>query len=535
MIRVLIVDDEYYAVQGLRSGVRWEAIGVDGVFQAYHAAMAQEVLLREEIDILICDIEMPEASGLELMEWVAEQGMQLETVVLTCHSEFAYAQKALQLGGSDYLLKPVVYADLEQVLRKTIGKVEERRRASETSERYRKYAELWNSRKPALLERFWEDLLERRIPPTREAVAAALAGHDVPLESLERVGLVLISLEQWEKPLSEREEEIMEFALRKAAEETLLDLAPGHVIRDRRGHTLAILQLGGTNAGEADIRERCARYLEACNRYFYCKLSCYVAEPVPVTELMGSYLGLLDAEYRNVNRTNEVIGLSEERGREGASAAAAADAMLELADLVEQGKREDAIAALDERLSRLRPEELSVETLTGLYHAILQVVYYALHRKGFSAALLYEEADWPDAAAVTKSVGRLRQWARRTMEAVDRLIASHETGSPVVLKVKQTIAERLNEDLTREQLAAEVFLNPAYLSRLFRKETGMVLTDYILQEKMRKASDLLAKTDRSVSEIADSLGYGNFSYFARLFRKVHGASPQDYRKALKRV
>lgn len=567
MIRVLIVDDEIYAVKGLLSGVRWQAVGVDAVFEAYHAAMARDVLSREPVDIMICDIEMPEASGLELMEWVAERGLPIETVVLTCHSEFQYAQKAMQLGGCDYLLKPVVYSDLEDVLRKTIRKVEEKRRLSEEGELYRKYAELWHSRKPLLVELFWEDVLERKVAPNRDAISAAIAASELTAEGLERVRLVLVSLEQWEKPLSERDEELMEFALRKAAEELLLESRPGTVVRDRRGNTVVILELGG-GRGEADgtngekddlageeakkgkekveekveeeIRQACARYIEACNRYFYCKLSCYVGDAVPVEGAAASYLSLLNLEYRNVGRSNEVIGMDaafEFAGdsSSGSPAPAASDSMLELADLIESGDKDGAVALVEERLAGQDPAGLSVETLTGYYHGLLQAIYYVLHRKGFPAAMLYEGRDWPDARTVAKSVVRYRQWASQAIVAADALLRAHRSASPVVQKVKAIVAERLGEELTREELAAAVYLNPAYLSRLFRKETGMVLTDYILQEKMRKASDLLAGTDRSISEIADSLGYGNFSYFARLFRKVYGATPHDYRKSLRRT
>ncbi|CDN45355.1 hypothetical protein BN871_HG_00010, partial [Paenibacillus sp. P22] len=98
-MKALIVDDEIYAVKGLMAGVSWQEAGIDEVYEAYHADMAKEMLRKHDIDIMICDIEMPEQSGLELMEWVKEEGMRLETVVLTCHSEFRYAQKALQLGG----------------------------------------------------------------------------------------------------------------------------------------------------------------------------------------------------------------------------------------------------------------------------------------------------------------------------------------------------------------------------------------------------------------------------------------------------
>ncbi|THF84126.1 helix-turn-helix domain-containing protein [Cohnella fermenti] len=533
MIRVLIVDDEIYAVKGLVSGVRWEEAGVGAVFEAYHAAMAKEILLREEIDVMICDIEMPEASGLELMEWAAEQCLPVETIVLTCHSEFSYAQKALQLGGTDYLLKPVVYADLEQVLAKTVRKAQEKRKVSELGDLYQKYAELWNSRKPLLIERFWEDLLERRIRPDREAIAAALAGCDIDVRDIERVRLVLISLEQWEKPLSEREEEIMEYAVRKAAEEILLASQTGHVIRDRRGHTIAIVPVpeGGADGSEEDLARLCRTYLDACRQYFYCRLSCYVGEPTAIEEAIGSYLALQNAEYRNVSRMNAIIELKEEP-LDVSFPSAAQPSMLELADLLEQGKREEALRALGEKL---RQEELTVETLTGMYHSLLQVVYYVLHRRGFSAALLYGGEGWPDARQAAKSVERFESWAERVLETADRLLESHSSASPVVQKVKAIVTERLSEELTREDLAAAVFLNPAYLSRLFRKETGMVLTEYILQEKMRRASELLATTESSISEIAGGLGYGNFSYFARQFRKVYGETPHDYRKLLKRA
>ncbi|MBB6671404.1 response regulator transcription factor [Cohnella nanjingensis] len=534
MIRALIVDDELYAVQGLRSGVRWEEIGVDEVYEAYHASMAEELLISREIDIMICDIEMPEGSALELMAWVNERKLAVETVVLTCHSEFAYAQRAIQLGGNDYLLKPVVYGDLEQVLLKAIRKVEDKRKATETDELYQKYAELWNSRKPILVERFWQDLFARQIRTDLDALAGAVAAYDMRLETLERVVLVLVSVEEWRKPLREREEEIMEFALRKAAEEIVLERLPGHVVRDHDGNTFVALCLGESRTEAEEIAALCRRYIEACNQYFYCSLSCYVGDPVPVSDASRVYLELLNAEYRNVSRTNEVLfPVADGAGTEARSQI---DARVPL-DLAERIGL-DGTAQVLERLNgwlESGNREPTVEMLNGCYHAVLQAVYYALHRKGHSAHLLYGDREWPDAQAVTRSVSRFKLWAAQVLEAADVLLHAEHTSSPVVAKVKAYIAAHMARELSREELAAHVYLNPAYLSRLFRKETGMVLTDYILQEKMRRASDLLAGTDRTVSEIADGLGYGNFSYFARLFRKVYGVSPHDYRKSFKRA
>ncbi|KAI7261342.1 hypothetical protein KC345_g9774 [Hortaea werneckii] len=527
-----------YAVKGLLAGVRWEHIGVTAVFEAYHSAMARQVLGEQEIDIMICDIEMPEGSGLELMEWMNGEGYAPETVMLTCHAEFSYAQRALQLGGYDYLLKPVLYEDLENVLLRAISRVEAKRKVSQTDELYRKYEERWNKQKPLLIERFWQDLLEQRILPERPALESALASYDMGVEMLEQVRLILISVENWEKPFSDRDEEIMEFALCNAAEEMILQGRKGNVIRDSRGNLLTILYLGGEGGGPGDedlaLQESCAGYIEVCNSFFYCKLSCYVGECAPISGIMRLYHTLLHAEYENVTRSSEVILPHAAGALPAVSVSGQAISLIDWSDCIEQGNNGELSMRLNELMSELGRERITAETLASLYHAFLQAVYYVLHRRGLSAHLLYAASGVPaDSAAATRSVPGFKNWVKEMALAVTGLLASQNGTNAVVQKIKTYISERLHEELTREQIAALVFLNPAYLSRLFRKETGMALTDYILQERMRKAAEQLVITDKSISEIADGLGYANFSYFARLFRKVYAVTPHDYRKNLR--
>lgn len=535
MIRALIVDDEIYAVKGLRSGVCWDSIGIGEVYEAYHAPMAQQVLLEQPIDIIICDIEMPETSGLDLMEWIKEQGMDPETIVLTCHSEFAYAKRAMHLGGFEYLLKPVVYSELEQVLVTAIDKVNEKRRISETDEQYNKIVELWNSRKPLLVERFWQDVLECRIPRDAKAIEQSLAAYDMRLTEVARVSLILISVEKWEKPLNDRDEHIMEFALRKAAEEVLLAGGiRGDVIQDHRGNMLVVMYRGESDIEQARIIARCEEYLKAGKEYFFCVLSCYVGESVAISEALPSYLALLDAEYRNVSQSNVVMACETAEASAVPAATPVTDSMAELAELIEQGRSGELGERLETLTAKLEGARTTVETLTASYHAFLQAIYFSMHRKGLQAHLLYEGRTCPNLETATRSIAHFKAWVRCVADAAEALFAKPVMTSAVVQKVTGYIHEHLSEELTREQLAAVAFVNPAYLSRLFRKETGMVLTDYILQEKMRKAADRLASTDQSISEVADGLGYGNFSYFARLFRKVHGVTPHDYRKSYRK-
>lgn len=73
-------------------------------------------------------------------------------------------------------------------------------------------------------------------------------------------------------------------------------------------------------------------------------------------------------------------------------------------------------------------------------------------------------------------------------------------------------------------------MNPAYLSRLFRRETGFSLTDYLVRLRITKAKAELEKTNNRVSDVALNVGYANFSHFSKLFKKMTGLTPQEYRK-----
>ena len=100
----------------------------------------------------------------------------------------------------------------------------------------------------------------------------------------------------------------------------------------------------------------------------------------------------------------------------------------------------------------------------------------------------------------------------------------------LIYRVKEYISQNLEGDLNRETIAGQVFLNAAYLSRLFHKETGEKLSDYILRLRMERAKDLLTSTSEKVTSIAQRLGYNNDSYFIKTFRGMVGITPYEYRK-----
>ena len=100
----------------------------------------------------------------------------------------------------------------------------------------------------------------------------------------------------------------------------------------------------------------------------------------------------------------------------------------------------------------------------------------------------------------------------------------------IVEQVKTYITQNLSSNLSREQLAKQFFLNPDYLTRLFKKETKSSLQTYILKERIKKAKFLLETTDLTISEVHEQSGFSNSSYFSKMFKRETRMTPQEYRQ-----
>lgn len=108
--------------------------------------------------------------------------------------------------------------------------------------------------------------------------------------------------------------------------------------------------------------------------------------------------------------------------------------------------------------------------------------------------------------------------------------SSQDLNSSQIDKAIEYIRKNIHQNISRSEIASSIYMNPEYLSRLFKKEKGISLSDYVIQEKLKIASSLLKGTNLSISIIASNIGYTNFSYFTQVFKKVYGVSPSEYRQ-----
>jgi len=526
MLHLLIVDDEPFIVSGMKLAVNWEKIGVSTVFTAYNAREAKEIFAREKIDIMLCDIEMPEESGLDLLAWVRENYKEVQSIILTAHADFAYARQAIQLGSLEYLLKPVPPEQLEQSIVKAINKV---RKDSEIAEQ----SHSWTKNHPLFMERFWLDLVNMVIPPHPEAVKKVMLERKISYNENIEVLPVLIHVQRWHKPLSQRDEKILEYALKNVALEMIqgTGLNAQMVTVDRR-KLLAVLSLSENHAyNEDSFKTVMESFIVSSRPYFYCDLACYIGNVTPIHEVSHHVEQLLALQNNNVAYDNQVFLLGGTPRSSGTFHMTDIDVW---SVLLGKGAKNQLIAEAESYLDTLKSTGIDAQVMHLFHQNFLQIILSFLQERSIQAHQLYHDSLSAELSAqAVRSIPDMMTWIKHVVaKAIDQVHEVEESHS-VVEKVRRFIIKNLDQELSREVLSGQFYLNPDYLDRLFKKDAGISMKEYLLNERLRVAEELLKKTELPVTEIAMQVGYSSLSAFTRLFKNRTQLNPSDYRRKYK--
>lgn len=127
MIRALLVDDEERVLEIFGKNIHWKECEIDYLFTAESIEEALYYCDTYAPEIVITDIEMPDGSGLELIEQLKNKNVLSVFLCVTCHPEFEYMRKAMQLGCTDYILKPIEYEEMEQLLKNLVRRIKEQK------------------------------------------------------------------------------------------------------------------------------------------------------------------------------------------------------------------------------------------------------------------------------------------------------------------------------------------------------------------------------------------------------------------------
>jgi len=526
--QLLIVDDEIHAIEGVKSDLDKEKLGISTIHTAYSMRQAIQIIEQEQIDIMLCDIEMPQGSGLELLAWVREHYPNIITIFLTSHADFHYAKEAIQLGSLDYLLKPVHTSELEKAIVRAKHIVEDHTEANRNKQSH----QLWMKHRVLVVERFWSDLINQTIPSNPYHIREQADVHQLPISDDSMFLPILISIQKWNRELSRRDEKIMEYALKNSAEEMILgNQYNGVFFYLDKGYLLGIFTVDKGEHAQQDVaalQQLASGYIKACRQYFYCDLSCYFGKVVKAQEVASMVTLLKERDRHNVAFYNQVFPCDNELN---------APQVIELPDfhvwlsLLKTGKKDGVIAEVEKYLNGLVSNQaINANILHQFHQDFIQALYSYLNMQGIQARQLYgDEASRMYSERAGRSVSELLNWVYYVLDKAITQTMVAEESETILQTVKRFIKNHIDQELNRDMIANHVFLNPDYLSRILKRETGYSVSDYVLIERINLAKELLATTNIPVSSIAASVGHTNFSHFAKIFKKHTGVGPSEYR------
>ena len=169
--------------------------------------------------------------------------------------------------------------------------------------------------------------------------------------------------------------------------------------------------------------------------------------------------------------------------------------------------------------------------LLALYHDVVQLLYVVLDEKGIQASdMLHNFTARGRWEQVPDTVERMRDFLQEVLSVAAESIALVEHTSELVNSVERYVKEHISEEIRRDDIAQAVYLNPAYLSRVYKEKRGISISDYITRTRLDLVKKYLRETELSITAIAYQTGYTSLPYLSRRFREETGMTPQEYRK-----
>ena len=200
-------------------------------------------------------------------------------------------------------------------------------------------------------------------------------------------------------------------------------------------------------------------------------------------------------------------------------------------DLLLQCRTKDLLSEAELFLGSLQRSRYATrDTLTHFYYSFLQILFSCIETANADMLPSFRERiSRFSTDHACSSIQNLQEWINIALELYEECTVNSADQDMAVTTIKKYIRSHLNENLTRESLAAMVYLTPDYLSHLFKHETGFSLTNYIIYERIEEAKRLLAGTRQSISDIATQCGFQNISYFSKQFKRFAGMTPREFR------
>ncbi|WP_308638109.1 response regulator [Paenibacillus silvisoli] len=531
MIKLFIVDDEDMEREGIRSLFDWRQLGIEVIGEAWNGYAALEALDGEEPDLIITDVRMPGMNGLEFASRLKGKYPNVKFIFISGYEDFDAARNAVDVNAVAYLMKPINKETLMHTIAGAIGRIEEEKSRAQEGIQLRHQVE---ESMPVLREQLIRDMLLgiERADNERTLQRAQSYGLTLPAN---RTAVMVVKAEEL-APDRDDAEPFQAIAVCRELSRMIQEETSLPAVMTREGEYTVLLPCPPILAPE-EMEEHLERKAEAWIQQ--------LQRATGLTLAIG--IALAEDGVRSCHRYYRLARMAVNR-----KFCSGGQAVLWHED--EEDSRDDVPVALYVSKEELAEAIMAFDPakIEGIVRASFQgkamkkeqawfiaidLLNTALHtlaekKELIKAAFEQEKAPW-DKLMLMETIDSLSSWVVAYIQGIAELIRKQQGGKHehIVQTIKQWVRTEYMTDLTIDSLAGRVYLAPGYVRKLFKNQTGMTLKEFIVQTRMKNASELLRQPERKVNEVALAVGYENVSYFCAVFKNVYGLSPGEFKDA----
>ncbi|WP_042454137.1 response regulator transcription factor [Neobacillus dielmonensis] len=524
MYKVMLVDDDVPMLRYLENLIDWEGLGVKIVASTFSSVKALTLFEEYHPDIVITDIGIPQIDGLELAFRLKEMDPATRIILLTCHEDFYYAKRAIQIAVDDYLIKDELEAgQLKVSILKSIDYLKE----SIDFQEARSYQATIHNNKDLLKQSFLKALTDEESNEKILQFSQSLGinwKHPDFIVCTSSMDNTPCSRDKLENQASEWHHQLFAIA------EDLAKNKPEYTVLQDSDLNLVIIynfkKSFITNVFEplqqylTSIHNEAKKSLQVEVHFFYhtrCDKASLGSRIKALNQLKFSsfYLDKLPI-FQEVQSKRPSFHFVED-----SLLAPFLKGLREGVQNVNQEEVQKVLVDLEKtaRTLLLEPNQLKDKCLN-----ILGQVVHA------NSSFIHFDLAVRNSTTIKQMIALFQLRILICLEELENAKQQHHLRSPKLKEIDQYIIEHMSENMTSIIMANHLHLNPSYFSRYFKQLTGENFTDYVHRYKMRIAVNMLLERDETIEVITSSLGYSDRTYFSKIFKKYTGKSPGEYKR-----
>lgn len=495
IFKLLIVDDETTIRKGISEYMNWESIDCVVVGTASNGAEAISFLQTHAVDIIITDIKMPKADGLAVAKYVYENHQNLKVIILTGYADFEYAKIAITYNVNAFILKPTSKKELFEA-------VQSAQKELITS---KKYTEIAKEELAFLKEQCLQDLTDQ---PYRSDMSARLQKYDITLKNYYVAAFQFIPFSNDLTPLKN----------------IIIKEKPHNAFCYRYNDLMITVYYFENMDSILDNCKEIASITQALeSRRITIGISNHHTSPEEYSQSVSEAISALSL---NFYQADNIAVFSDTQITDYDLTVDNSLELFQFENHLMNWQFEDASKTLRNLFARFKQNLIDAQDAKN----ICSQIYYICSRITFKERASQIPSDYLEQITTSSDIFTLENTCINLFLYLrDQLLINNNTQQHMLNQIDKYIDENIASDLSLNAIASHMHISASYLSRIFKKETGYSLSDYINMRRIEKAKKLLLHTDIYTYVIAEMVGYNDATYFSSIFKKYEGVSPSQFR------